>query len=385
MKARRVWVVWLLGFGWMLAGTAGAQESGIPAYAPVCEPPISICRPFPVISLEAATPIDPCPPGSSCKCVPSCPTCLDCAVWVCVPDGGPECRTACECPPGLGCFEGRCLAGFAPIYCCERDPCPPGAFCQHGDRLMAPSDFPVSCCIGEECPEGTRCDDVPRFDRCEERCSEEVWLCGRDGLSADVCGEGRVCSCTASCKFCEDCGPPVCIPEGAPVPYRCDSEASCGPDERCVCVSSCPACDDCVFSVCVPRCDGPTCEERRRTVTGRIEDLVKRASRCEAHRECALANTSTECQGTCGAWVNRRYRHRVGKIVRRLDERICSTYLEDGCPRAIPLCMFQRGLCVDGHCRGVPVLPIPLDPDADVGILEVPLEELQERIPQESR
>jgi hypothetical protein len=65
--------------------------------------------------------------------------------------------------------------------------------------------------------------------------------------------------------------------------------------------------------------------------------------------------------------------------VRRLDERICSDYVEDGCPRAIPLCMFQRGLCVDGHCRGLSVLPFPIEPEADVGILEIPLAELEER------
>jgi hypothetical protein len=113
-------------------------------------------------------------------------------------------------------------------------------------------------------------------------------------------------------------------------------------------------------------------------VTHRIGQIVDRASRCEEHQDCARINTSTECMGTCGAWVNRRYQHRVERIIRRLDQRICSTYREDGCPVAMPLCLFDRGLCVDGQCRGVPVLPIPIEPTTELDVLEIPLQELQQ-------
>jgi hypothetical protein len=122
----------------------------------------------------------------------------------------------------------------------------------------------------------------------------------------------------------------------------------------------------------------PSCDERLKEVTSRIDQLVKRASRCESHRECVRADTSTECQATCGAWINRRYQHRVEKMIDRLDERICSEYQEDGCPRAIPICAFERGLCVDGQCRGISVMPIPVPPGHDLEIIEIPGDRLLE-------
>ena len=80
--------------------------------------------------------VDDCPLGYACTCVPSCPVCDDCAAQVCVRDPSRECATACDCPTGLGCFEGQCLAGFAPVYCCDSDVCPAGEQCQHRDGGM---------------------------------------------------------------------------------------------------------------------------------------------------------------------------------------------------------------------------------------------------------
>jgi hypothetical protein len=114
-------------------------------------------------------------------------------------------------------------------------------------------------------------------------------------------------------------------------------------------------------------------------VTYEIGQLVKRASVCEEHAECVKVNTSTECRGTCGEWVNEKYQYRVERRIWRLDRRICGDYREDGCPYATPLCMYERGLCVDGHCRGVSVLPKPIEPTTDIGILEIPLQDLAER------
>lgn len=82
-------------------------------------------------------------------------------------------------------------------------------------------------------------------------CSAPLWLCGdtRD------CGEDRTCSCTASCPFCDDCGPNVCTTPNQPTPYRCGEDAACAqPGDVCTCVPSCPDCTDCALSVCVPGC-----------------------------------------------------------------------------------------------------------------------------------
>ncbi|MEE8550256.1 MAG: hypothetical protein V3T08_03275, partial [Gemmatimonadota bacterium] len=68
---------------------------------------------------------------------------------------------------------------------------------------------------------------------------------------------------------------------------------------------------------------------------------------------------TTECVGACPAWVNRKYARLVEKVVDQLDEEVCSTHQEQGCPYATPGCQLERGACVDRRCVGVPVLPGP--------------------------
>ncbi len=315
--------------------SAHAQNVG----GDMCPAPISVCRRFPVAELDAGglapVPIaEPCPDGYRCACVPSCPLCADCAAEVCiVADKEPECRTACDCDPGLGCFDGRCIAGFAPVYCCDADVCPAGEQCQHADG---------------------------RMDHCDKTCNRELWLCSNDGSTdalqqADVCGDQRECRCTASCPDCDDCGPPVCVPPDAPAPYRCDAGGGCAnPGDICACAASCPECDDCALGVCVPgSCAGPTCEERVNKIVKRTKTLVRKANRCRSAGQCVHVNTDTECMGTCGAWIRRRHVKRFNAILDHADKRICGTYQTDGCPYATPGCIAERPACIRGRCRGV--------------------------------
>ena len=73
--------------------------------------------------------------------------CDDCNAQVCVRSKPSECRTACDCEPGLGCFDGQCIAGFAPVYCCDSDVCPMGEQCQamDGTRGRCGGDMGPSC------------------------------------------------------------------------------------------------------------------------------------------------------------------------------------------------------------------------------------------------
>jgi hypothetical protein len=83
-------------------------------------------------------------------------------------------------------------------------------------------------------------------------CVDSVWECGGDR----ECGNDRFCACTASCPFCDDCGPGVCVPPARVSPYRCTPQETCSqPGDRCVCVSSCPDCADCTRTVCISSCD----------------------------------------------------------------------------------------------------------------------------------
>ncbi len=82
-------------------------------------------------------------------------------------------------------------------------------------------------------------------------CDGSVWQCSDFG----ECGDDRTCSCTASCPFCDDCGPPVCVVPGPFAPYQCNDDGSCMmPDDQCVCASSAPDSRDCPQQVCVPTC-----------------------------------------------------------------------------------------------------------------------------------
>src|SRR5438445_11345530 len=39
--------------------------------------------------------------------------------------GGSTCATACDCPPGTPCFNGRCAITNIQGFCCDSTPCPP--------------------------------------------------------------------------------------------------------------------------------------------------------------------------------------------------------------------------------------------------------------------
>lgn len=340
----------------------------------ICPAPISTCQ------LSAERDDGGCPSGYRCACVPSCPTCTDCASQVCVADVVKECRTACDCSPGLTCEDGRCIAGAAPLFCCESSRCPRGQQCQHADgsadecgpRCRSACDcdaglacvdgqcisafVPVFCCEDEACPTGRPCDHRDgRRDRCGQGCLSHAWRCDAPGAA---CGDGRTCSCSASCPDCEDCGPAVCLPRGSATPYRCAPDGSCSQlGDRCLCVASCPACDDCALSVCVPSCE-PLCDRRQRISSRRIDRVVELTRQCRRDADCVQVSTSSACRPTCGAWVSQRYAPRLRRLIAYLDQRYCSSFQDDGCPLDAVECGAERGACVDGLCTGVPTAPL---------------------------
>jgi hypothetical protein len=350
-----------------IVALASAARGAEPARSDlVCPAPIATCQ-------GEGDAEGVCPAGYRCTCVPSCPDCKDCAARVCVAELSRHCRTACDCPPGLLCDDGRCLAGFAPVFCCESDRCPVGQQCQHSDgrpdrcgqQCQTACDCepglgcfdgqciagfaPVFCCEGEQCPAGQQCQHRDgRHDRCGQACVTQAWRCDNPG---GPCEDDRVCTCSASCPECEDCGPGVCVPRGTATPYRCEEDGSCShPGDRCQCVSSCPECDDCALNVCVPDC-GPMCDRRRRISSRRIDRVIELTRRCSSDAECVVIDEGNGCRQGCGASVNQRYVERVKKLIDFLDQRYCATYRDDGCPVAQVKCrQVTRGTCVRGRC-----------------------------------
>lgn len=347
-----------------------AASAGEPTKADrMCPAPVSTCQTQP----DAAEPS--CPAGYRCACVPSCPDCRDCAAQVCVADPREQCQTACDCSPGLMCDDGRCIAGIAPVFCCESERCPIGQQCQHrdgrldrcGQQCQTACDCeaglgcfdgqciggfaPVYCCEGDQCPAGQQCQHRDgRQDRCGQTCVTQAWRCETPG---NPCEQDRVCICSASCPDCEDCGPGVCLPRGTSTPYRCEANGSCKqPGDRCQCVSSCPECDDCALSVCVSNCD-PMCDRRQRVSSKRIDRVIDLTRQCRSNADCVQVDADTGCRDSCGVWVNQRYAERLKKLIDYVDQRYCATFRSDGCTQPVARCPRQAGACIDNVCSGI--------------------------------
>ena len=118
----------------------------------------------------------------------------------------PSCISACDCAEGQSCFEGLCIQAAQPSYCCDRDLCPSGNFCDRrdGSRALCSSEGCLTAC---DCPTGQAC--------VNERCqlSEELGLtyCCEDpscpaGRECQIpTGELSVCQGEAECAVTCDC------------------------------------------------------------------------------------------------------------------------------------------------------------------------------------
>ena len=78
-------------------------------------------------------------------------------------------------------------------------------------------------------------------------------------------------------------------------------------------------------------------------MTHKTKRLVKRTNRCETDAQCTHVDTSTGCEGTCGAWINRMYADPFERRLARMDARICGSYQADGCARLL----FEKFDCGD--------------------------------------
>ncbi len=171
-----------------------------------------------------------------------------------VVDAG-ACRTACDCPPGLGCFQGQCLSGFLPVYCCSSQTCPPGAQCQNLDGTMAicPGSADAGSCCSQPWTQYRQCcggvcvntdNDPSNCGGCGTVCSGATPYCGNGSCHPAPCTAGQTCNpgetccgsacCTSGQLCCEEEGPvaggPVCY---TPTPQQPTCPAGCSP----LCVS----------------------------------------------------------------------------------------------------------------------------------------------------
>jgi hypothetical protein len=111
------------------------------------------------------------------------------------------------------------------------------------------------------------------------------------------------------------------------------------------------------MSLCVPSCD-TRCDERRSMAMNRIERVMNHTRPCVSDADCVRVDTGTGCQGTCGAWVHKRFAKRAQKFVEHVDQRYCTDYRADGCAFATPRCQGEVPACIRGQCIGQPFPPV---------------------------
>ena len=84
------------------------------------------------------------------------------------------------------------------------------------------------------------------------------------------------------------------------------------------------------------------------------------------HSLCIWIHISTECRiPICGTFfVNQRHASSIEKRIRRLDEKICSGFSEDGCPILTGICQPRMGACIERRCVTIVDTPVPLPLDS---------------------
>jgi len=193
-----------------------------------------------------------------------CESSADCASGQYCNDAG-VCTNGCtsdsQCPGA--CEEGRCVA------CDESADCPAGLSCSQGACVAL-------CASDADCSNGLLCDT-------------EAGSCVACFQDSD-CGQGscREGQCVVGCQNDGDCAPGVCD-ETAGHCVTCTADADCGSGRCDVATQACVGC------LADGDCAAPTtCDEATRTCVGCTAD-----SQCGLNRVCDLA--SHVCEAECQA------------------------------------------------------------------------------------
>ena len=120
-----------------------------------------------------------------------------------------ECQAHCDCPQGLFCYYGTCIDDpRMPVYCCEKEGCPPGAMCfsETGVRSRCAESETHVCETACDCGSAHACKQIPGYDG--KRCVKDVtdpWLPGGEnifehlGVTVDQGEDATYCCAAPQC------------------------------------------------------------------------------------------------------------------------------------------------------------------------------------------
>lgn len=96
------------------------------------------------------------------------------------------------------------------------------------------------------------------------------------------------------------------------------------------------------------------CRTRASFAGSHVRDAIEFASAgCSVDADCVRVSNSTGCGGWCGSSVLAEHEDAYENLRSSIEERVCSTYREDGCPYGGPRCGKTTPQCVEGRCEMV--------------------------------
>ena len=307
-----------------------------------------------------------------------------------------SCEAHCDCPQGEFCFYNKCVSDPSmPVYCCENEGCPPGAWCIKGDgsrsRCAEDPDYfcetacdcgPAHCCkngicvkdindpwipdgieVGPPCArgvDGTYCHSEPNCHAGMVAYADAGYLsdfrCQRTDGTVETRCAGSTCFFSGDCSSGQSCVDTDAYPATHPGSIATVDGGSCLSNAAAESLYGYKASD------LMPACSdgyppGMSCEAGWRPgATFAIERVVGVAGSCgNADNTCDfnLLETTANCPTDCSCGDGYCDTSEVG--VCTADCGLCTA---DGCSKPImPLEWTTISTCGDGVCQKNGTIP----------------------------
>lgn len=179
------------------------------------------------------------------------------------------CKVDCDCPQGLSCVQGRCVASTAPAYCCTKSGCPAGNVCTDATGTSGTCGGVSSCAVNGDCGK-------PYCTQSNRDCILKTPTC-TGGKCTETSATNTNMVCDAQTGLCKK---------------GCFVDSDC---QKATCKQSGKLCER-----TVGRCLGGQCQVSSSSDVGSCDaatGLCKPPATCQSHCDCAQGSFCY--QGKC--------------------------------------------------------------------------------------